>query len=91
MMIDNNIQGDEVRHFQTVCEKEKDVPILPASCVTFLGLVLLLPTVAVRAQELQVEIVQPPMRFLTADTGKEQRTIGAIGSGDGPGANVIRD
>ena len=31
--------------------------ILPASCVTFLGLVLLLPTLAVRAQEVQVEIV----------------------------------
>ena len=43
--------------------------ILPASCVTFLGLVLLLPTLAVRAQEVQVEIVQPPMHFLTADTG----------------------
>ena len=49
--------------------------ILPASCVTFLGLVLLLPTLAVRAQEVQVEIVQPPMRFLTADTGREDRKI----------------
>ena len=49
--------------------------ILPASCVTFLGLVLLLPTLAVRAQEVQVEIVQPPMHFLTADTGREDRKI----------------
>ena len=60
--------------------------ILPASCVTFLGLVLLLPTLAVRAQEVQVEIVQPPMRFLTADTGREDRKIepsGVAPIGDG--------
>ena len=54
--------------------------ILPASCVTILGLVLLLPTLAVRAQEVQVEIVQPPMRFLTADTGREDRKIEPSGS-----------
>jgi hypothetical protein len=53
--------------------------ILPASCVTFLGLVLLLPTLAVRAQEVQVEIVQPPMRFLTADTGREDREWRQLG------------
>ena len=60
--------------------------ILPASCVKFFGLVLLLPTLAVRAQEVQVEIVQPPIRFLTADTGTEDRRIepsGVAAIGDG--------
>ena len=60
--------------------------ILPASCAPFLGLVLLLPTLAVRAQEVQVEIVQPPMRFLTADTGSEDKKIepsGVAPIGDG--------
>jgi hypothetical protein len=60
--------------------------ILLASCVLFLGLVELLPTLAVRAQEVQVEIVQPPMRFLTADTGLEDKKIepsGVAPIGDG--------
>jgi hypothetical protein len=60
--------------------------ILLASCVLFLGLVELLPTLAVRAQEVQVEIVQPPMRFLTADTGLEDKKIepsGVASIGDG--------
>ena len=60
--------------------------ILSASRVTFLGLLLLLPTLAVRAQEVQVEIVQPPMHFLTADTGREDRRIepsGVAAIGDG--------
>ena len=61
-------------------------PILPASCVTFLGLILLLPALAVRAQEVQVEMIQPPMPFLTADTGSEDRKIepsGVATIGDG--------
>ena len=49
--------------------------ILSSSRVTFLGLILLLPALTVRAQELQVEVVQPPMPFLTADTGKEDGRI----------------
>ena len=60
--------------------------LLPASCVTFLGLVLLLPSLAVRAQEVQVEMVQPPMRFWRADTGMEDRKIepsGVAPIGDG--------
>ena len=46
-----------------------------ASFTLVFGLVVLLPALAVRAQEVQVEIVQPPMRFLTADTGREDRRI----------------
>jgi len=60
--------------------------ILSASYVTFLGLVLLLPAPPVRAQELQVEVVQPPTSFLTADTGKEDGKIepsGVATIGDG--------
>ena len=60
--------------------------ILPASCAPFLGLVVLLLALAARAQEVQVEIVQPPMRFLTADTGREDRNIepsGVAPIGDG--------
>src|SRR5215475_657077 len=60
--------------------------ILPVSCVTFLGLILLLPALAVRAQELQVEVIQPPMPFLTADAGREDRKIepsGVATIGDG--------
>ena len=60
--------------------------ILPASCGTFLGLVLLLPALAVRAQEVQIEIAQPPMPFLTTDTGREDRRIepsGVAAIGDG--------
>src|SRR5262249_42786969 len=60
--------------------------ILSASCVTLLGLVLLLSAPPVRAQELQVEFVQPPTSFLTADTGKEDGKIepsGVATIGDG--------
>ena len=60
--------------------------ILPSSCTPILGLILLLPALAVRAQELQVEVVQPPTPFLTADTGKEDGKIepsGVATIGDG--------
>src|SRR5262245_11625585 len=60
--------------------------ILSAASVTFLGLVLLLPAPPVRAQELQVEVVQPPTSFLTADRGKEDGKIepsGVATIGDG--------
>ena len=60
--------------------------ILPASCVTFLALVPLFPTLAVKAQEVQVEIAQSPIPFLTADTGREDRKIepsGVATIGDG--------
>ena len=60
--------------------------ILLWSCVTFLGLVLLLSAPPVQAQELQVEFVQPPTSFLTADTGKEDGKIepsGVATIGDG--------
>src|SRR5262245_28485107 len=59
--------------------------IPPASSAAFLGLVLLLPALAVRAQ-VQVEIAQPPMPFLTADKGSEDRRIepsGVVAIGDG--------
>jgi hypothetical protein len=49
--------------------------ILPTSCALFLGLVVLLPALAVRAQEVQVEVAQPPVRFLTADTDSEDKRI----------------
>ena len=57
-----------------------------ASFTLVFGLVVLLPALAVRAQKVQVEIVQPPMRFLTADTGREDRRIepsGVAPIGDG--------
>ena len=57
-----------------------------ASFTLVFGLVVLLPVLAVRVQEVQVEIVQPPMRFLTADTGREDRKIepsGVATIGDG--------
>jgi hypothetical protein len=57
-----------------------------ASFTLVFGLVVLLPALAVRAQEVQVEIVQPPMPFLTADTGREDRRIepsGVATIGDG--------
>src|SRR5262249_23978325 len=60
--------------------------ILPVSCVIFLGLILLLPGLAVRAQEVQVEMIQPPMPFLTTDAGTEDRKIepsGVAPIGDG--------
>jgi hypothetical protein len=59
------------------CEKgqEKMRRILPVSCAPFLGLMVLLSALAVRAQEVQVEVAQPPVRFLTADTGSEDKRI----------------
>jgi len=48
---------------------------LRPSCAFFLGLVILIPALAARAQEVQVEIAQPTVRFLTADTGREDRKI----------------
>ena len=43
--------------------KDKKMWRTLSSYVTFLALILL-PTLAVRAQEVQVEIAQPPMPFL---------------------------
>src|SRR5262245_20347270 len=60
--------------------------ILSSSRLTCLGLILLLTTLPVRAQEIQVEIAYPPMPFLTADTGSEDRKIepsGVAAIGDG--------
>ena len=57
-----------------------------ASFTLVFGLVVLLPVLAVRAQEVQVEIVQSPIPFLTADTGREDRKIepsGIATIGDG--------
>jgi hypothetical protein len=59
---------------QEPVRKEENVRrMLPTPCLFVLG--LLLPALAARAQELQVEIVQPPMPFLTADTGSIDRKI----------------
>jgi hypothetical protein len=38
--------------------------IPPRLCAPFLGLVVLLPALAVRAQEVQIEIAQPSRAFL---------------------------
>jgi hypothetical protein len=60
--------------------------ILPPSCAFFLGLVILIPTLAARAQEVQVEVAQPTLHFLTADTGLEDNKIepsGVAPIGDG--------
>src|SRR5262245_51330933 len=60
--------------------------ILPLSCTPILGLALLLPALAVKAEEIQVEIAQPPIPFLTANTGEEDRKIepsGVATIGDG--------
>src|SRR5215470_15319220 len=60
--------------------------ILPSSCTPILGLILLLPALSVRAQEIQVEIAYPPMPFLTADAGSIDRKIepsGVAAIGDG--------
>src|SRR4029450_9029571 len=57
-----------------------------ASFTLVFGLVVLLPALAVRAQSVKVEFVEPPMRFLTADTGREDREIepsGVAPIGDG--------
>jgi hypothetical protein len=58
--------------------------ILPAPYVSLLG--LLLPTLAVGAQEVQVEIVNPPMHFRAAGTRLEDKKIEPSGMepiGDG--------
>jgi hypothetical protein len=47
--------------------------ILPAPYVSLLG--LLLPTLAVGAQEVQVKIVNPPMHFRAAGTRLEDKKI----------------
>ncbi len=60
--------------------------ILPALCALLLGVLILIPALAASAQELQVEVVQPPVRFLTADAGSEDMTIepsGVATIGDG--------
>jgi hypothetical protein len=60
--------------------------ILPALGALFLGLLILTPALAVRAQEVDVEVAQPPIPFLTADTGREDRKIepsGVATIGDG--------
>jgi hypothetical protein len=49
--------------------------ILPSSCALLLGLAVLLPALGARAQEVQVEVAQPPVRFLTADTGQDDKKI----------------
>jgi hypothetical protein len=46
-----------------------------AGCAFFIGLMVLLLAPAVKAQEIQVEIAQPPVRFLTADTGQADKKI----------------
>jgi hypothetical protein len=60
--------------------------ILPALCALFLGLVMLIPGLVARAQEVQVEIAQPTVHFLTADIGREDHKIepsGVAPIGDG--------
>ena len=49
--------------------------ILRALCHSFLGLVILIPALAARAQEVQVEFVYPPVRFLSGDTGADDERI----------------
>ena len=49
--------------------------ILRALCHSFLGLVILMPASAARAQEVQVEFVYPPVRFLSAATGADDERI----------------
>jgi hypothetical protein len=56
--------------------KDKEMQrIPPSSCSRLLGLVVLLPALGVRAQEVQVEVAQSPVRFLTADTGQEDKKV----------------
>ena len=43
--------------------------------IRVLGLVVLLPALTARAQEVHVEVAQPPVRFLTDDTGSEDKKI----------------
>jgi hypothetical protein len=46
-----------------------------STCSLLLGLVVLLTALGVRAQEIQVEVAQSPVRFLTADTGQEDKNV----------------
>jgi hypothetical protein len=65
-------------------ENKKMQRMLPALSV--LALVILIPALGPRAQEVQVEIAQPTLHFLTADTGQENRGIepsGVAPIGDG--------
>jgi hypothetical protein len=65
-------------------ENKKMQGMLPALSV--LALVILIPALGPRAQEVQVEIAQPTLHFLTADTGQENRGIepsGVAPIGDG--------
>jgi hypothetical protein len=60
--------------------------ILPALCALVLGLAILIPGLIARAQEVQVEVAQPTLHFLTADTGREDKRIepsGVAPIGDG--------
>jgi hypothetical protein len=58
------------------------------------GLVILFPILAVRAQEVQVEFAEPPLRFLTAEPGSEDKKIEPSGVepiGDGKLLLVVDD
>jgi hypothetical protein len=60
--------------------------ILPAFRTLFLGLAILIPALAAIAQEVQVEVAQPTLHFLTADTAREDNKIepsGVAPIGDG--------
>jgi hypothetical protein len=57
-----------------------------ASCALFFLLAILIPGLVARAQEVQVEVAQPTLRFVTADTGLEDDKIepsGVAPIGDG--------
>ena len=66
--------------------------ILRALCHSFLGLVILMPASAARAQEVQVEFVYPPVRFLSAATGADDERIEPSGvmSWTAAGDSVLR-
>jgi hypothetical protein len=67
-------------------ERNKMQRTLRPSCAFFLGLAILNPTLAARAQEVQVEVAQPTLHFLAADTGQEDNKIepsGVASIGDG--------
>ncbi|HEY7319817.1 MAG TPA: hypothetical protein VIE89_19780 [Candidatus Binatia bacterium] len=68
--------------------------VLPVPFALFYGLVILVPVLTARAQEVHVEVVQPPMRFLTAGTGSEEQKIEPSGVepiGDGKLLLVAED
>lgn len=48
--------------------------LLPVLHALFLGLVILIPALAARAQEIQVEVAHPPIRFIAA-TGWADKKI----------------